>query len=61
MMTRGCSQQHVAERAQLGARVRGAGRIARAVEQQQARLRRDGRCELARRDLVALRRAGNTA
>ena len=48
-------QQHVGQRAPFGARVRGAGRVAGRVDEQQARLRRDRRFELARRHLVALR------
>ena len=58
MRMRGCSSRHFAERAQLGARIGGTGGIARAVEQQEPRLRRDGGGELARGDLVALVRTG---
>jgi hypothetical protein len=46
-------REHIRERTPFGARVRGAGRIAGTVDQQQARLRRDGGFELARRELVA--------
>ena len=51
-------EQHFAERTQFGARVRGTGRVAGRVQQQQARLRRDRRFELAGRDLVTLRGGG---
>jgi hypothetical protein len=50
--------QHRAQRLELRPRVGGTGRIARAVEHEHAGLRRDGRLELRRRDLVALFRAG---
>ena len=48
-------QEHVGKRTPLGARVRGAGRIAGGVDEQQARLRRDRRLQLPRHELVALR------
>ena len=48
-------QQHVGQRAPFGARVRRARRVAGRVDEQQLGLGRDGRFELARRHLVALR------
>ena len=51
------AQQHLAQGRQFSAGVGGAGGVGRAIQQQQAGARRDGRFQLGRRELVASLRA----